>query len=163
MKVLRVAVTMFVSFGIYLLMAGSIEPSELLLGAAVSVLVGFLTVRMPLFSPKILNPVRLLWAVAYLPYFLWKMLVANLRIAGIVLRPRLRISPSIVKGETELAASSGKLLLTNSITLTPGTLTVDARGRDLFVHCVNADERTVAGASRLILKPFERFLKRITG
>ncbi len=73
----------------------------------------------------------------YTPFFLWEMIKANLQIAiYCFLNPRLPIAPRIFRVKTRLASDGAKMKLANSITLTPGTLTVDAQEDELWIHCV---------------------------
>ena len=85
------------------------------------------------------------------------MVVANIKIMLIVLNPKLKIEPEFKKGKTELRSNYGKLLLTSSITLTPGTLSADLDGDEVIIHCVKTDKN-----AREIMAPFEKFIKRIT-
>jgi multicomponent Na+:H+ antiporter subunit E len=82
---------------------------------------------------------------------------ANVRIAAIVLNPKLPISPVIKRGKTKLDSVHGKLLLSSSITLTPGTLTVDVNGDEFQIHCVREKK-----SAEEIMGPFEKYIKRIT-
>jgi len=77
----------------------------------------------------------LLYAL-YLLLLLKEIIIANINVAVIVLSPRMSISPCIVKLKTELKSSLHRAILANSITLTPGTLTVQLTGDELIVHCL---------------------------
>jgi multicomponent Na+:H+ antiporter subunit E len=57
-------------------------------------------------------------------------------VAKRVLNPQLPISPVVIEFESRLKGDLAKVVLANSITLTPGTLTVDIRGDTFFVHCL---------------------------
>ncbi len=73
---------------------------------------------------------------AYLPYLLFQIIKANIDVAEIVLDPRLPISPVIVKFKFALKEDLPQVILANSITLTPGTLTVDVQDDTFFIHCL---------------------------
>lgn len=145
------------SFVIYLLLADSLQPEELAAGGAVAIIAALLMVRYSPLSGKIFHPARIIKALVYFPYFLWKMVVANLQIASIVLRPALPIHPTIVRESSTLKTPEGLLLLTSSITLTPGTLSVDEKDGYVYVHQVSK-----ADPDTKILKPFEKWLKGVT-
>ncbi len=86
---------------------------------------------------QFLNPIR--WvkflAFAFGP-FLYSLTKANIDVAARVITGR--INPGIVKVNTGLKNDFGLMLLANSVTLTPGTLSVDADSkRNLYVHCIN--------------------------
>ncbi len=74
--------------------------------------------------------------IAYVPYLLVQIIKANVDVAEIVLDPRLPISPVIVKFKFALKEDLPQVTLANSITLTPGTLTVDVQDGTFFVHCL---------------------------
>ena len=78
------------------------------------------------FVPRLVNSGK------YLIYFLWEVVKANVHVAYIVLHPKLPIKPGIVKIETKLTKESGITVLANSITLTPGTLTIDVDPENLM-------------------------------
>lgn len=161
-RISRFAATACVSFVLYLLLVGSFGTAEILLGAGIALLSAALVGAFLPFGLGALSPVRIAKAIAYLPYFLWKMIEANLILAWTVVRPSLPIAPSVVKGSTILSSDVGKLLLTSSITLTPGTLSVDVDGNDLYVHCVTAGADEITDPENTILEPFERRLKGVT-
>ena len=78
-------------------------------------------------------------ALHYLPRFLKALAVANLQVAWIVIRPRLAIRPGILALQTRHQSELGVTLLANSITLTPGTLTMDVApsGDVLYIHVLD--------------------------
>ena len=108
------------------------------------------------------SPVRLFWFLAYLPVFFYYVIMANFDVVYRALHPAMPIKPGIVKIKTSLKSESGITALANSITLTPGTLTVDLTDDGyLYVHWINVKSDDVEQASKLIVKKFEWFLKRI--
>lgn len=79
---------------------------------------------------------RILKFIAYLPWLFWEIILANLQIAYIVLSPKMPISPELVETETDLQTDYGKTALGNSITLTPGTVTIEFRNGKILVHAI---------------------------
>lgn len=77
----------------------------------------------------------------YLPYLAWEILTANIRVAYVVLHPDLPIDPSVERFEAAVWGGAAVTTLANSITLTPGTLTVEANGRELHVHALTETAR----------------------
>jgi multicomponent Na+:H+ antiporter subunit E len=72
------------------------------------------------------------------------------------------IHPGIVKIKTSLKTDSGITALANSITLTPGTLTVDLTDDGyLYIHWINVKSDEVEAATQLIAEKFEWYLKKI--
>lgn len=103
----------------------------------------------------------LLLAPVYLLIFLWHLVRANLDVARRVLSPSLPINPGIVRVRTGLTSSLGRLVLANSITLTPGTLTLDADGDSLYVHWIDVRGDDIDAATAAIVSGFERTLKEV--
>jgi multicomponent Na+:H+ antiporter subunit E len=110
---------------------------------------------------KVFNPKRWLFLLAYIPMFFWEVLKANFDVAYRVLHPDVPIRPGIVKVRTELTTEMGRTFLANSITLTPGTLTVDVDGQDLYVHWIYIRGKDIEAHTRQIVARFERMLKEI--
>ena len=79
--------------------------------------------------------------VVYLPYLLWEITKANLQVVYIVLHPSLPIDPSMEQFRPALPHGLPVTTLANSITLTPGTITVDVRDREFHVHALSVDAR----------------------
>jgi multicomponent Na+:H+ antiporter subunit E len=78
-----------------------------------------------------LSLARLLY---YVPWLLWQIIVASLQVAYVVLHPKCPIDPSLLRFKTRLANTSAKVILGNSITLTPGTITLDIEQDEFLVH-----------------------------
>lgn len=102
-------------------------------------------------------------AVLYVFYFLKELVKSNLRVAAIVLSPSLPVNPGIVKVRTRLKSRMGRLLLANSITLTPGTLTVELDGEWLYIHWVTVESADIEAATESIVAGFERYLEVMYG
>ncbi len=148
-------VTAAVAFIFYLLLTlgsgaiGAWSLAELISGAVLSLIVGAVAGRIAFdhktqgkkSSFRMLNPLRLLLFLVYLigPFF-WAMAKANLDVAYRVITGRIR--PGIVRLSPGLTTDFGVTLLANSITLTPGTLSVDVdeESGDLFVHWINVKD-----------------------
>ena len=156
-SLLKFLATFIISFIIYLVIAGTFNIQEIIVGLILSLIIGLLFVKIIPFEIKYLNPVRLFWFIVYIPFFIWEMIKANFQIAAIVINPALPIKPGIVEGETSLKSPLGRLMLTSSITLTPGTLSVDIDDEEVSIHCVVVNE----SADEIIAK-FEKYIKRIT-
>ena len=109
-----------------------------------------------LFSPR-----RIFWLLVYIPYFFYYVFKANLDVLYRVLHPDLPINPGIVKVRTNLTTDLGKTFLANSITLTPGTLTVDIEGEYLYIHWINVTSKDTEGATKIIVNKFENIIRRI--
>lgn len=110
-----------------------------------------------------LMPKKLALSLAYLLYFLVAVVKSNIDVAFRVLSPRLPINPGIVRVRTGLKSSLARMILANSITLTPGTITVDIRGEELFIHWINIQSADIEESTKKIVSDFERRLEVIFG
>ena len=85
----------------------------------------------------------------------------DLDVAVRVLKPSLPIRPGIVEVKTGMQSQLGKLLLSNSITLTPGTLTLDVQGDRMFIHWIDVKGDDIDSSTAAIVSVFERTLKEV--
>jgi multicomponent Na+:H+ antiporter subunit E len=84
-------------------------------------------------------------ALGYLPWLLGKVLKSAFHVSKLILQPSLPISPRMVQHKTELKSDGELVVLGNSITLTPGTITVEVAPGELTVHAI--DEASIADLS----------------
>ena len=146
----------------WLLGTGTFEIQELVTGLVLSAGVALVFISFSsLYREVKLTPKSILLVPVYLVVFLWEMLKANLDVARRVLTPSLPINPGVVEIETGLQSRIGKLLLANSITLTPGTLTMDVTGNRLTVHWIDVKAYDPRQAAARICGKFERLLREI--
>ena len=109
-----------------------------------------------------ISPVRIFWFLVYVPVFFYYVFKANLDVVYRALHPKMPIKPGIVKVKTTLKTESGITALANSITLTPGTLTVDLTDDGfLYIHWIYVRSDDIEEATKYIAKRFEWFLKKI--
>lgn len=101
--------------------------------------------------------------LGYFGFFFKELVVANLSMAGLVLSPTLPVRPAFVKVRTRLTHPVGRLLLANSITLTPGTLSVEMKGEWIYVHWVVAETTDPEAATQAIVAGFEKYLEVMYG
>lgn len=106
---------------------------------------------------------RLGFFIKYIFRFLWEMIKANIDVAYLVIHPMLPIKPGIVKIKTKLTKDSAITMLCNSITLTPGTLTVDVSETDkeLYIHWIKVKAEGVDEATEKISSVFEKILTEV--
>lgn len=115
----------------------SLDPQEIAVGLAAAVIISVATggaLTGNLF--RLLKPARISAAVKYVFYFIWQMVKANIDIFLRVFKPEIPIKPGIVRAELHLNNPRARSIVANSITLTPGTITIDTRGDFIFVHWV---------------------------
>lgn len=151
-------------FLFWLLLNGSVALSTLLVGVIVAgAIVLFFSGSLSFLSGLRLTPAALIATVLYVGYFLKELVKANLAVAKIVLSPSLPINPAIVKVRTNLTHPVARLLLANSITLTPGTLSVEIKGEFLYIHWVDAKTTDIEAATQDIVAGFEKYLEVMYG
>ncbi|MGB4335179.1 MAG: Na+/H+ antiporter subunit E [Chromatiaceae bacterium] len=154
----------FILLTLWLMLNASLAPDVLLLGVvAALVIAGLFRSRLSPLTEFRATPAALGAAPLYLLYFLKELVRSNLRLATVVLSPGLPMSPGIVKVRTRLKSRMGRLLLASSITLTPGTLTVELQDEWLYVHWVQMDHDDIEGATASIVAGFERYLEVMYG
>lgn len=137
---------------------------HLVVGVFVSAFVAYLTGDFFIRRTHLLTHAgRYVWFFYYLPIFAWECIKANIDVAYRVLHPKLPIHPGIVKVKTSLRSDTALTFLANSITLTPGTLTVDVDKEKgcLYVHWIEVKERDTEKATKVIVERFERILRKI--
>jgi multicomponent Na+:H+ antiporter subunit E len=150
--------TFLVLFAIYVLLAGA-TTQELIVGALVSVVLTLIITGYVGYELDWKFPYRLLlFIVWYLPVFIWKLILANIDVAKRVLNPKLPLNPGFVKVPTKLKGDFAKLMLANSITLTPGTLSIDASDDAIYIHTVDVPGETEEENQKAISSAFERIL-----
>ena len=146
---------------LWVLLAGSLRQDELIAGAVVAVLVTLIAgPRLAVLSGVRLTPLAPLYLLSYLGTFFLALIRANLDMARRVLSPSLPIRPAVVEVETRLQSPLGRMLLANSITLTPGTLSIDIQGDRILVHWIDCPPGTdLAAATQAISQTFERHIR----
>ncbi len=158
---LRNGTILFVTtFLLWLLLTGSLAPAELAAGLLTAAVVTLISLsRITLLSGLRLTATAPLHFLAYLRVFLVALVRANVDVARRVLSPSLPINPGVVKIRTGLRSDLGRLLLANSITLTPGTLTVDVEEDRLLIHWITVPPGVdLESATQQIAAEFERHL-----
>lgn len=131
--------TFLLLFGFWLLLSGQFDLFHLTLGVISSALVAFLSGDL-LFQDRGRKD-RLAEAgrfIAYIPWLLKEIVAANLYVAYLALHPRMKelLDPTVVTFKTKLKKDFSRVALANSITLTPGTITIRIVGDHFYVHAL---------------------------
>ena len=118
-------------------MSGHTTPLLLLLGAASCIVVWLISERMDLVDhedhPLYLHPIRL---VLYTLWLFGEVVTANFDVARRIIDPKLPIRPTVLKLRTSQRLELGQVIYANSITLTPGTVSIDLQGQEIEVHAL---------------------------
>jgi len=75
----------------------------------------------------------------YLPWLAWEIVKANIDVARIILNPRLPINPRLIRVPAPQKTAVGQVMYANSITLTPGTISLDVRNNQVLVHALTEE------------------------
>ena len=128
-------------FAIWLLLSGHYTPLLLVLGVLSSLLVVFLATRADLIDREI-QPVLIKPSVLF--YWLWlarEIIKSNIDVTVRILSPRLPISPTVFTVRAGQKTDLGRVTYANSITLVPGTVTMDVDEDVFTVHALTREAR----------------------
>jgi multicomponent Na+:H+ antiporter subunit E len=156
-------ITLFIlSLIFWLLLTFKLTVPNIIVGSVASLICALFFGRFFVTSVyKLLQPKRYFWFVIYLFIFIWECIKANLDVAYRVLHPAMPIRPGIVKVKTILKSDMAKMLLANSITMTPGTISVDIIGDYLYIHWIYVRSEDPAVYTSMITGAFEKYIKKI--
>jgi multicomponent Na+:H+ antiporter subunit E len=122
----------------WVLWSGLYKPMVLALGAFSCVLSAYMAHRMGFFRHQ-----AVISLLPRLPAYWWWLLreifVSSLAVARLILQPSLPISPTVVTLQAKPETPVGQAILGNSITLSPGTVTLDVHEGELLVHCLTSE------------------------
>ena len=151
-----------IGLGFWLIFTFSLSVYNIIAGLIVSIIAVLLMGKYYIDDvSKLFQPQRYFWFVIYLIIFIWECLKANIDVAYRVLHPDLPIKPGIVKVKTNLKTKIGRTTLANSITMTPGTITVDIIDDYIYVHWIYVHSTDPEVYSEKISGRFEKYIKRI--
>ncbi len=130
----------------------------LIIGVAVSCMV--FQFNKDKFNKKSINKINSFKKMKYLIWYLIvlvkEIVIANFHVAAVVLNPRIELNPKVVTFKTKLKGDMLKTIFANSITLTPGTLTVKMEEDTLTVHCLKEEY-----VKDIIDSKFEKILMKV--
>ena len=163
---MRSAAVLFVlAFVVWCVFCWPPDAPSLVAGVLAAALVAYLAGDLFVQRPHLMhNPVRYWYfCFFYLPVVFWECLKANLDVAYRVVHPALPIHPGIVRVKTGLKSDTALTFLANSITLTPGTMSVDV-DKDkgiIYVHWIEVKTTETQAATKRIAGRFEYILEKI--
>ncbi|MBX3617385.1 Na+/H+ antiporter subunit E [Nitrosomonas sp.] len=125
--------------GLWLLLTNSVSPGQILLGLLLGWVIPLLTLR---FWPEAITIRRPFTLIRYIGLLLYDIIIANFTVARLILGNPDRLKPVFIELPLDLTSSLAIGLLTNSITLTPGTVSarLSEDGRYLLVHALNEND-----------------------
>ncbi len=143
-------------FLMWMVLTANIQMGNIFIGLGVSFSIALLYTKM--FEHAKFEMINPYWFFIYILVLIKNLIRANIDITKRVLSKDMRLNPAIVEVKTELKSDWKKLLLANSITLTPGTITLDVKDDILYIHtieCKSTENR------ELITKEFEDIIAKI--
>ncbi len=143
-------------FTLWMVLTSNVQIFNIVIGIGVSFSIALLYTK--LFIHKAFEFISPVWFMVYLYVLLKNLILSNLQISKRILSRDMKLSPAIIAVKTNLESDWKKLLLANSITLTPGTLTLDIIDDTLFIHVIEYHE----GSNKEdITKEFENIIAKI--
>lgn len=145
---------------IWLALTSTFQWEELIVGILISFLLAlflnknYLKLGFPPLSIK-----RIAVSIVYFIVLFIEIIKANFDVAYRVIHPKMPIKPGIVVIKTGLKQDIAKMILANSITLTPGTFTLDIIEDKLLIHWINVKTEGLEEATKIIGERFEKYLK----
>lgn len=125
-----------VLFVVWLLLSGIFEPLLLGLGVASCVAVVYIAHRMDVIDHEG-HPIHLTWrTVLYFPWLVSEIVKANVDVALAIVRPAMPVEPQLLDVKASQKDDLGRVIYANSITLTPGTVTIATDGSAFTVHAL---------------------------
>lgn len=139
MRLLLISATLF---GYWLLLSGEWEYDWLIWsGGVLSLLVVAFSLAKGLTDQEGFPIEKLPRALVYWPWLGWQIVLSALNVSRIIMDPKLPISPTMIKVRANQKTAVGIATYANSITLTPGTISVEVseRGKAIWVHAITAE------------------------
>jgi len=143
-------------FGMWMILTANIQVANIFIGLGVSFSIALFYVKM--FSNEKVEMINPYYLLVYVLILIKNLITSNLQIAKRTLSPDMKLNPAIVAVKTELKSDWKKLLLANSITLTPGTLTLDIKEDMLYIHIIECKDIAM---KENITKEFENIIGKI--
>lgn len=158
-------IIMFITLmGIWLLINNSLANDIIISGIIISLAIPWLFCgKCEVFTHLNLSPKAILYSFLFLFTFLIELVKSNLDVASRVISPKLPINPGIVEVKTKLKSKIARVVLADSITLTPGTFTLEIKDDSLFIHWIDVKTTDVEMSTKLIVEKFEKYLEVMYG
>ena len=146
----------------WLLITFSLTTENIILGVVASLItILFFGKYLVSGSRKLFQPRRYFWFIIYLFIFIWEILKANFDVAYRVIHPAMPIKPGIVRVPLHVKSGIARTMLANSITMTPGTITVDIIDDEIFVHWIYVKSEDPEKYVNEVSGRFEKYIKKI--
>jgi multicomponent Na+:H+ antiporter subunit E len=148
----------------WLALTGLKSMQEIITGAVFAVIVSIAAGQFFITTEKSSHIFRRTYFfILYIFRFVWEMIKANIHVAYLVIHPFKPIKPGIIKIRTALTKDSSLTVMCNSITLTPGTLTIDVNKdeSEIYIHWIDVKPGSIDDHTKVIGSKFEKILKEV--
>ncbi len=159
-------ITTIVMFAFWILLSGEFTFILITSGVVASLIVAYLSHDIFLGKADLKTETgRVFKFIVYIPWLLWEIILANVEIAYLVLNPKPLIDPQLVHFKNDLKTDLGIVTLAHSITLTPGTVTVEANREEFIIHAIwqKSAEGIIGGEMQRKVKKIEGEVMKIEG
>ena len=159
--------TFLLCFAFWILLTWSFHTQELAAGAVVSLAVALFSARFFIHEKAfwLFNPAKFGALFVYIFVFLGELIKANVDVAKRCFGGCTNVNPGIVKVPVDLKGDYAQAMLANSITLTPGTITLDIAEQDgqtyYYIHWIDVAEQDRVKAGEIIKGRMEKWIRRI--
>ena len=137
---MRYLYTFLIMFGFWILLSGKFDLFHLTLGILSSGLVTLLSTDILMLDSKKNDRLAITFRfICYIPWLLYQIVLSTLHVTFLALHPKMldQIDPTIVTFKTNLKSNIAQVVLANSITLTPGTITIRIEDDVFYVHAIS--------------------------
>ena len=150
--------TVLIIFAFWIFLSGEFSFILLLSGIISSLLVSYISHDLLIGNGDMkLGFIRTIRFIRFLPWLLWQIVLANIDLALRTLHPKMPINPMLINFKNNLKTDLGMVILANSITLTPGTVTIDVNENEFLVHVISekAAQSLISGEMQARVKKIE--------
>ena len=155
---MRFVLTALIMFVFWIFLSGEFSFILLLSGVISSLLVSYMSNDLLIGNGDMkLGFIRTIRFIRFLPWLLWQIVLANIDLAIRTLHPKMPINPMLINFKNNLKTDLGMVILANSITLTPGTVTIDVNENEFLVHVISekAAQSLISGEMQARVKKIE--------
>jgi multicomponent Na+:H+ antiporter subunit E len=137
-KLQNFAVTFGMLFLFWMILSEKFDAFHLSLGVICTFIISYFSHDL-LFANVRVGDIRVIVQrfITYVPWLIYQIVVANFHVAHLALSPRMPIDPQIIQFKTKLESDISFVTLANSITLTPGTITMEIDKNEFVVHALS--------------------------
>tara|TARA_B100001029_G_C14889397_1_gene354518 strand:- start:261 stop:743 length:483 start_codon:yes stop_codon:yes gene_type:complete len=156
--IMRFVLTALIMFAFWILLSGKFSFILFLSGFISSLLVSYMSNDLLIGNGDIkLGFIRTIKFIRFLPWLLWQIVLANIDLALRTLHPKMPINPILINIKNNLKSDLGMVILANSITLTPGTVTIDVNENEFLIHVISekAAQSLISGEMQARVKKIE--------